>query len=128
MIAFALVQAKKELSRGTSGVYSLLEVPLRVLVLALAPQQQALAGAAATGTYLAVAGASCAGFLAGNHLRQYVDSRAILRIMLCLTILSGSMLVGAWESPRLVGLPYGLYLLALAAALLLARHRGLQQV
>jgi hypothetical protein len=123
MIAFALLQATKELSRGTSCVYSCFEVPLRAALLALGPQQTALSASAARGAFSAVAAAAGAGFLLGNFARRFADTRAILRVMLALTLLSGSMLVGALES-RAVGLAYGVGALALAGALLALRRRG----
>jgi uncharacterized membrane protein YfcA len=121
MIAFALLQATKELSRGTSCIYSCLEVPLRAALLALGPQQTALAPSAARGAFAAVAGAAGAGFLLGNWARQYADTRAILRVMLALTLLSGSMLVGALERPA-VAAGYGVGALVLLAALVALRR------
>jgi serine/threonine protein kinase len=122
MIAFALLEASKEGSRGTSACYSALEVPLRVALLALGPPQAALGAHEARAALAAVAAAGIAAFLAGNFLRAFADTRAILRVMLALTLLSGSMLVGALEVPA-VAMAYGGGAAALAA-LLVALHRG----
>jgi hypothetical protein len=122
MIAFALLEASKEGSRGTSACYSALEVPLRVALLALGPPQAALGAHEARAALAAVAAAGIAAFLAGNFLRAFADTRAILRVMLALTLLSGSTLVGALEAPA-VAAAYGAAAAALLGVLLALRYR-----
>lgn len=96
MMAFALLAVDKDVIRGVSMVYGLLETGLRVLMFTTGAASPF--DAREWPIYAGIAVASWAGFGAGTYLRRWADTEAIIRLLLLLVFMSSAILLGALQN------------------------------
>lgn len=96
MMAFALLAVDKDVIRGVSMVYGLLETGLRVAMFTTGAGSPFDANE--WPIYAGIAVASWAGFGAGTFLRRWADTEAIIRLLLLLVFMSSAILLGALQN------------------------------
>lgn len=95
MMAFAVLAVDKDVIRGVSMVYGLLETGLRVVMFTTGAGSPFDANE--WPIYAGIAVASWAGFAAGTFLRRWADTEAIIRLLLLLVFMSSAILLGALQ-------------------------------
>ena len=105
MVVFTLLKVDKDSIRATSYVFAVLELSARVLAFALlatvggeASLAGAVEGAGSAGVFAGIVVASWAGYGLGAWLRGFVDSEAIIRMLLVIVYLSAASMLGAFQS------------------------------
>jgi hypothetical protein len=93
MIAFAVLKVDKDIIRGVSMVYGLLECGMRVIM--FTTSEGNVFSAAEWPIYVGIAVASWVGFVVGTWLRRYADTDMIIRMLLLLVFTSSAILLGA---------------------------------
>jgi len=93
MIAFAVLRVDKDVIRGVSMVYGLLECGMRVIMFTTSDGN--VFSAAEWPIYAGIAVASWVGFVVGTWLRRYADTDMIIRMLLLLVFTSSAILLGA---------------------------------
>jgi uncharacterized membrane protein YfcA len=96
MIAYALLAFDKDTIRAMSGTYGAMELPMRVYMFTSAEGN--VFSVDDWPEYLLVAIAAWVGFGVGTSLRRFVDTDAVVRILLVLVFASSAILLGALEN------------------------------